>query len=423
MYKPTDLSKIKVALTYIQSGWQDCIRYNPQDTDTLLGLPQPYTVPCKKGTFQELYYWDTYFTNLGLLRQGKLELAENNTRNLLSLVERFGFVPNGNRTYYLTRSQPPYLSMMVRDCFDVNQNTNFLAEALPSLKKEYSFWMSKRITPIGLNRYFHNADDQQILAFYNNCIRNGDRLNVTHGSDEENRSTSAHILAECESGWDFSPRFSLRCTDFVPIDLNSNLYCYESNFAYFSEILKTGETQSWQNLAQRRKELLNRYCWNESKGLFFDYDFRNRRQSDIESLATFHPLWAGIADSNQAKKILDNLHLFESDFGLSTCHQGPRKQPFQWDYPNGWAPLHWIAIKGMINYGYTEPAKRLTEKFLLAIASLYEKSNDLWEKYNAVDGTLNVVNEYEMPSMLGWTAGTFVALMHMMEVVDQSNRD
>jgi alpha,alpha-trehalase len=112
------------------------------------------------------------------------------------------------------------------------------------------------------------------------------------------------------------------------------------------------------------------------------------------------------------------LHLLESDFGLSTCHQGPREQHFQWDYPNGWAPLHWITIKGLINYGQTASAKRITEKFLLAIANLYEKNNDLWEKYNIVDETLNVVNEYEMPSTLGWTAGTFIALMELMETSD-----
>jgi alpha,alpha-trehalase len=398
-------------LTYIRNKWPECVRSHQHDEDTLLGLPYPYTVPCARGSFQELYYWDTYFTNVGLHRQGLHELAKNNTDNICSMVERFGFMLNGSRTFYLNRSQPPYLAMMVKDCYEANPDKKWLAGAYAALTKEYDFWMTRRITPIGLNRYYHCADDDLVRKVFEGCWGIGDRLKIESGSDEENFRTGEHILAECESGWDFNPRFDRRCTDFAPIDLNSNLYLYEIYLAQFAQILgkPSSESADWLAKANIRKQCINRYCWNAELGLFVDYDFRNQKPGPVESLAGFQPLWAGLASERQARAIYERLNFFEYDFGMSTCTLGSRTQCYQWDYPNGWPCLQWIVVDGLDRYGYREAAERIARKYLTAVVTQFEKTGDLWEKYNIVDGTINVANEYEMPKMMGWTAGIAIA--------------
>jgi alpha,alpha-trehalase len=324
--------------------------------------------------------------------------------------------------FFLNRSQLPYLSMMVRDIYEVFRDEDWLASAYRVLKKEYDFWMTKRLTTTGLNRYFHHAHEQEVVAFFDELILN--RLVVRAVNREEKLLKGGHYLGEAESGWDFTPRFEGRCTDFVPVDLNCNLFLYEENFSYFGEILRTGESEAWREIAGKRRELFSKYCWNESKGLFMDYDLANHRHTSVESLATFYPLWAGIATGEQSKKVLESLSHFEYDFGLGACQEMDISEVFQWDHPNGWPPLHYTAICSVEKYGYFEAAKRLAEKYVNVVARNYESSGDLWEKYNVVDGSLNVKNEYQMPSMMGWTAGVFVYLSHyLFSSYQQSRKD
>ena len=398
--------KVDQILDYINNRWHASVRVITEDSGSLLGLPFPFTVPCVSGIMQNQFYWDTYFTNLGLLRQGFSGLAKNNVDNLLYMVEKYGFVPNGNCSYFLNRSQPPYLSMMVRDIFDEFQDQNWLKSAYDTLKKEYNFWMNNRSTPIGLNRYFHHADEKYLHDFYDNELVKRLPLQAKNKVDKIN--ISSHLLAEAESGWDFTPRFGGRCSDFIPVDLNSNLYVYERNFADFSEILQTGETTLWEERYLKRKNLMNTWCWNEADGLFCDYDFATDRHGSTKSLASFHPLYAKLANKSQAESTLANLYRFENQFGAVVCEKGGRKIEYQWDYPNGWAPLHHILIQSLINYDFSKDAKRLAEKYLNIVTLNFQTTGDLWEKYNVIDGSIQVVDEYEMPAMMGWTAGVFV---------------
>lgn len=400
---------------YIKTNWNTCIRTNYKDSEPLLGLPFPYTVPCMKGTFQELYYWDTYFTNLGLIRLGFKNMARNNVDNFLYEVKKYGFIPNSNATYHLNRSQPPYLSMMVRDVYEVFRNDEWLSDAYTVLKMEYKFWMDKRSAPIGLNRYFHHtANASGVIDFFNTISKYRVKLNAE--TEEKMISIGENYLAEAESGWDFNPRFEGRCADFVPVDLNSNLYIYEKNFAYFSELLGTGEKEFWENAAMKRERLLNEYCWNKDIGLFVDYDFANKTQSKVESLASFFPLWAGLADEIQAGAALKNLELFEYEYGVSTCKKGNRNAVYQWDYPNGWPPLHCIVIKALGNCGFIREARRVAGKYVDVVARNYKKTGDLWEKYNVEEGSIKVNDEYEMPRMMGWTAGVFIFAKEFLEI-------
>ena len=404
-------TKADNVLNYIKNNWINTIRNNIEDEGTLLGLPYPYVVPSITGGFQEMFYWDTYFTNKGLLKQGFENLAKNNTDNILYMVSKYGFMPNGNRELYLNRSQPPYLSMMVRDVFNKYKDKEWLKKAYEILKMEYNFWMTKRITPIGLNRYLEDADRKTELGMFDHIYRRMPQKIKPIGLKEDGKAIiGRHYIAECESGWDFTPRFEGRCTDFIPVDLNCNLYAYEKNFKYFSAVLELNEEGLWSEKASIRKELLNKYCWDDSRGLFMDYDFVNNNFSKVEALSVFHPLWVKLATEEQAKGAVENMQIFEYDFGLSTCKYGERDSVYQWDYPNGWAPLQYIAVMGLRNFGYKIEAKRIAKKYITTVIKNFDATANLWEKYNVSDGTINVANEYEMPSMLGWTAGVFVAL-------------
>lgn len=397
---------------FIKLNWSNVIRKNTTDKDGLIGLPFPYTVPCVSGHFQEMYYWDTYFTNLGLIIDGNTEQAKNNCNNMLFLVDKYGFMLNGNKTYYLNRSQPPYLSMMIRDVFEKTKDVNWLKRCLPILEKEYQFWMSKRITPNGLNHYSNSANDeikkQEFISFSKRLDTNFDSTILI--SDTEKVRKGSQFLSECESGWDFNPRFEGRCEDFCPVDLNSNLYMYENNFAFFYSQTKKDGVNKWVELAKKRKKLMNSYLYNSNEGLFYDYDYINKIQSKIYSAAVFNVLWSKIASKEQAKSIVTNLSKLEFKFGISTCEQGTRKYEYQWDYPNGWPNIQYLAVKGLENYGFNEQADRIAYKFIDTASMNFEKTKNLWEKYNITDGSIKVKNEYKMPAMMGWTAGVFVYL-------------
>jgi alpha,alpha-trehalase len=394
---------------YIKKHWEKTVRRVTEDHGTLLGMPYPYTVPCQKGVMQNNFYWDTYFTNLGLLGHGLMDLAKSNVDNLLWEVEKYGFVPNGNLIFFLNRSQTPFLSMMVWDIFEKIQDKIWLKNAVEILKKEYQFWQEQRTTPNGLNRHFHHANPDEVLNFYRDVVE--PRLGISTTDETEQMQLGEHHLAEAETGWDFDPRFTLHCADFNAIDLNSLLFLYETNFAKFSQILDEPDAELWLALAARRRSLVTEFCWNDRVGLFYDFDFKNQTKSTIASLASFVPLWTGLASPEQARTTVKNLTRFEYEYGVSSCEKNANRFIYQWDYPNGWPPLFEMTVKGLARYGFIEDARRIAQKYVKLVVHNYDTTGDLWEKYNVVIGTTQVKNEYDMPAMLGWTAGVFVSLL------------
>lgn len=385
---------------FISDNWERCIRFNREGDDSLIGLPYPYIVPSPEGMFQEMYYWDTFFTNKGLILDGRADMAKNNVDNMLYLVEKYGFMPNGNRKVFLSRSQPPYLSMMIKDVYEVFQDKAWLETAFPILKKEYGFWMTKRITPIGLNQFGGDLSVVENLNDYS-C----DRIQITP-SGRTQEDIASCILCDCESGWDFNPRTELHQTDFVYVDLNCNLYLYEKNFAYFAKVLKNGEQSEWEDRACKRMELMNQYLWNGK--CFLDYNFQTGSFSKVFSVASFYPLWTGIATKEQAEATVKMLDRLECNYGIVACEKNDIDGNYQWNYPNGWAPLHYIMICALERYGYRKDARRIAEKYVRMVDTNFERTGTLWEKYNVVTGDLDVSNEYEMPAMLGWTAGVYL---------------
>lgn len=392
---------------FITENWDSCIRYNVKGDDSLIGMPYPYIVPSPSGVFQEMYYWDTFFTNKGLIIDGRIEQAKYNIDNMLYLIKCYGFMPNGNRKVFLNRSQPPYLSMMIRDVYEISNDKEWLNGVIPVLKTEYEFWMTKRITPIGLNQFRCDISATENLQDYN-C----ERIGITpEGRTQEDIAEC--ILCDCESGWDFNPRTEMHQIDFIYVDLNCNLYLYEKNFAYFSGILGNGEQEEWEEKAQKRCELMNKYLWNGQ--CFTDYNFKTKSFSRVFSAASFYPLWAGIATQEQAEKTVALLDKLEYNYGISVCEQNSVEGNYQWNYPNGWAPLHYITVRALERYGYMESARRIASKYVYMVEINFEKTGKLWEKYNVVTGDLNVSNEYEMPVMLGWTAGVYLFMKKFLE--------
>lgn len=368
-------------------------------------LPYAFNVPCISVHFQNLFYYDTYFLNRGLIALGDRQQAENNVNNLLFLVNRLGFVPNSNRLDMTNRSQPPYLCMMVKDIYEANGNKEWLKSAYPLISKEYEFWITKRSTPYGLSRHYHDATPEYLSDFYEHLKKVRLPLDATEA--DEKRAIAGHRLAEAEAGYDFTPRFDGRCADFIPVDLNSNLYWYEVTMSGFAGVLKNGESKLWMDRATERKRLIDALLWNEARGLYLDYDMQNERPSENTSVATFHPLWAGCASAAQAESVKGNLKRFEYAHGVVPCEAALHEFTYQWDYPNSWPPHAMLIANALSNYHYAADADRIRAKYVNTVNTVFKSSGTLWEKYNAVEGNLNVNEEYKTPPMIGWTAGIY----------------
>ncbi len=393
-------------IKYIKQNWESVVRETPVSEGELIGVPYPYTVPAA-GYFEALYYWDTYFTNVGLFLSDRPMLAKNNTDNILYLVNKFGFMPNSNGTYHLDHSQPPFLSMMVYDVYDRYKDKVWLIGAYEMLAREYDFWMTKRATPVGLNRYDTNFTDEEEWALRAEEAEQRVNMSIPGSKSDIGR----HHLGTCESGYDCSSRFGFEIYNYAPVCLNSLLYRHEMNMAFFANELgkEEAELRKWTERAENRKALMNKYMLDE-KGLFRDYNFVSNSLSTDFSAASVYPMYCGLATAEQARSFADNLYRLEVGYGIVANEKNEIPGRYQWGYPNGWACHQLIFIEAFDKYGYKDDAKRLAEKYTELIERLFGETQNLWEKYNIVEGNITVSEEYKshMPKMMGWTAGAYL---------------
>lgn len=405
-----ELSKANVCniLDYIEKNWERTYPGDkpraplPQSTP----CPHTYTTPSFDGGLQYPFYWDTYFTNLGLLKQGRLDLALSNVEALTWYFHRLGWVPNINFPDGMNRSQPPFLSMMVRDCFEISGDREWLACKEHALKLEYLFWMTERNTPTGLNRFFHSASREEMLAFFDDCLV--PRVGVEAETEAEKLSIASHYFAEAESGTDFTSRFQGRCADFNALELNCNLYQYEKNFAWMACLFgRSEEGALWANRAFKRAQNIQKYFWNEEQSGFYDYDFVNGCNSSVLSPVAYCVLWRGIASGIQAEKMCQKLVGLEREFGIAATDSVLFDRNLQWDAPRGWPPHFHMVVEGLKRYGFFAEARRIQEKYLKLNIKMFEESGCLWEKFDVVNGTKGVA-EYGVEQQMGWTAGLFV---------------
>jgi len=402
----------------------------------LLYLPRPYVVP--GGRFNEMYGWDSFFIQMGLLRDGESKLARDMAENFIYEVRRYGKILNANRTYYLTRSQPPFLTQMVLAVYRNTQDRDWLAQAWPAIEQYYKYWSEEpHLTPeTGLSRYYdlgegpapevvsseldrqHRTDYDRVLEYFRTHRVTGYDISQFYDS-KHNRLTPLFYKGDRsmrESGFDPSNRFGPFSADIIhynPVCLNSLLYLMESESGQILEILGRHEdAEAWRARARRRAEEINRLMWDSGEGLYFDYNFEHRVVHKYPFLTTFYPLWAGIASASQAARVAANLPLFERPGGLQTS---TRQTGAQWDAPFGWAPLEWIAVQGLRRYGYHAEAGRIARKFLSLVLREYEKDGVIVEKYDVVRARTDLGHGLRFgyttnEAGFGWTNAVFTAL-------------
>ena len=389
----------------------------------------PFVVP--GGRFNEMYGWDSYFENIGLIIDNKIDLALSMVENFDYQITHYGKILNANRSYYLTRTQPPFYSSMIREVFDAMpvKSLHWLKEKIHICIKEYeTVWMQDgfRLTKNGLNRYFAQGiglPPETESGHYDEILKPFAKANSMSISDYEklyyNRKIDNELLDEYfvhdrsvrESGHDTTYRLEGNCADMNVVELNAMLYKYETDFAevislYFDDNFtyndKIYDKKYWLDKAESRKRLMNQYLWNESENCFFDYNFKTKSQHVFLSATCFFPLWAKIASQDQADKIIMTcLPELECFGGIAGCAQkalvnfiGDKMQR-QWDYPNGWPPHQIIIWQGLINYGYDKKAQQLIYKWLLMITqNACNYNGTIPEKYNVVTGSHLVFAEY-----------------------------
>jgi alpha,alpha-trehalase len=434
----------------------------------LLYLPNKYVVP--GGRFNEMYGWDSYFIILGLLQDGKLGLAQGIVENFFYEIEHYGGILNANRTYYFTRSQPPFLSSMIRDVFEASGSTpsqrarakTWLARAYDYAQQDHELWTSPihAAGKTGLARYYDIGkgpvpEQEDDSSYYPDVIRwllahpemktdylveAPDNPTAKEKSMLANLSCDPRISYVCahahvdghwltadfykgdramrESGFDPSFRFGPfggSTHHYAPVCLNSLLYKYERDLAWMAtQLRKPADAARWNAEADARREAIDRYLWNPAKGMYFDYDFQKGEQASYNYITTFYPLWAGAANEEQIAGVEKNLKLLERPGGIA---MSDTDSGVQWDLPFGWAPASWVAIDGMVRVRDAADAVRTSEKFSRTIEEGFAHDATIREKYNVVRGNaqVNVATGYKMNVVgFGWTNAVYLKMQDVI---------
>lgn len=393
---------------FILKNFKYTIRREKQDVGNLIGLPYPYTTPCADECFTEMYYWDTYFTNVGLLAMGNISQAKNNTDNIRFLINKYGYMPNGNRTFFLGATQPPFYFKMVEEIFEQTGDRIWLSESCAAIAKEYEYWQTHRSSPNGLNIYGNHAGySSDVIERKYNYFKS--RFKGYEAESEEEKSLCAHtITALTESGWDCSSRFEIFGEFYNPIDLNSLLYGLEKTMEKFSVILGSGEADVWRKRAAERKEKILKYMFDEENSVFLDWNYGENRFSPVFSVASLYPFFMGISEQCE-KTVAWFKEKILTEYGAAACERKTYSYDLQWDYPYIWAPLQYISYITLKKCGYNALAEKTAMAYMKLIDGNFTETGTLWEKYSGIDG--RVANaDYNAPKMMGWTAGVYMFL-------------
>jgi alpha,alpha-trehalase len=437
------------------------------DPSGLLYLENRYVVP--GGRFNEMYGWDSYFIIRGLVRDNRIDLAQGMVENFFFEIEHYGAVLNANRTYYLTRSQPPFLTSMILAVYDAqkaagHENRAWLERAYGYAVRDHELWTREPhlAGSTGLSRYYDFGEGpapeslkdetghyRQVTAFFVTHPEFDRDLLIRKAADQSSPLTvgSTYSLQVCdyartmakpdcalagdialsadyykgdramrESGFDISFRFGpygAATHHYAPVCLNSLLYKTEKDLEQISGILgRKQDADDWRKRAEDRKEKIQKYLWDAQRGMYFDYDFEKQQRSTYEYVTTFYPLWSGLATPEQAKAVAQHLATFERPGGLV---MSPRETGGQWDYPYAWAPNQLLADEGLRRYGFNDDADRVSYEFLSTVAENFRRDSTIREKYNAVtrSSETQVTAGYHMNIVgFGWTNGVFLELLH-----------
>jgi alpha,alpha-trehalase len=411
---------------HIGALWTLLTREDPTVSpySSLLPLPRPYVVP--GGRFRELYYWDSYFTMLGLAESGRRDLLEDMVQNFAHLIDAYGRAPNGTRSYYLTRSQPPFFFEMVGLLSQADPAAGF-ARYLPELKTEYAFWMEganelkagaahRRVVALDdgsvLNRYWDDSDAPRDESYREDVAE-------TQATSREPRELYRDIRAAAESGWDFTSRWfadsqtiaSIDTTEIIPVDLNALMFGLENAIRAGCE--RAGDQDCAEDHARRaaaRRVAIDRYLWDQSRGVFLDYRWTLKQPIDRVSAATLYPLFTRVASEAQAAlvaKAVEAELLKPGGIVATTLATGQ-----QWDAPNGWAPLQWVAVEGLTSFGWSQLAEKIACRWMVNVSRVYRQTGKLLEKYDVIaTDRPGGGGEYPTQDGFGWTNGVTLKLM------------
>ena len=408
----------------INNLWPMLTRDASDENSSLINLPNRYIVP--GGRFREIYYWDSYFTMLGLKEAGRVDLIEDMINNFAFLINKIGHIPNGNRQYYISRSQPPFFALMVQLLADTKKDDSIYIQYQKELEQEYAFWMEgsddlkkgtsvKRVAsmPDGtiLNRYFDAKQSPREESY-------AEDVHISKACANKAENVFSNLRAGAESGWDFSSRWfsdnqsieTIETTDIIPVDLNCLMYMLEKILAKSATLSGQAQKASeFIELSAKRKNSILNYCWNNDAQFFCDYHFVKKGTLDKKTAAGLFPLFTSIANQHQANLVA---HYVETSLlkpgGLVTTniHSGQ-----QWDAPNGWAPLQWIAFSGLRKYGFHHLANEIAHRWTKLNEKVFAETGKLMEKYNVEDlNKLAGGGEYAGQDGFGWTNGVYVAL-------------
>lgn len=416
--------KPKSAEQHIQQLWPLLTRQPDLKSGSLIPLPNPYVVP--GGRFGEIYYWDSYFTMLGLKASGLGLLLENMADNFSYLIQSVGYIPNGNRTYFLGRSQPPFYALMIQLLAEV-KGKDILPGYLPALEAEYAFWMKGfnelrekntaqlRVVKMQdgeiLNRYWDEHDTARPESYRED-------VELTTHSSQPASQLFRHLRAGAESGWDYSSRWfkdqssfsTIHTTSIIPVDLNCLLVRLEETISEaFAVACNLEKSSVYLQLAEKRKLALHKYCWSSLENFYVDYDWEENQQKQSLTLAGVVPLFCNIATQEQAEKAAN---ILEENFlkpgGLVTTLYETSQQ---WDAPNGWAPLQWMGVAGLRNYGQDILAMEVAKRWLALNDKVFAATGKMMEKYNVEDLSKDAGGgEYSSQDGFGWTNGVYLAL-------------
>ena len=426
---PATIFKSDISLgvrKHIDTLWQ--VLYRRHDTvskySSLLPLPNDFIVP--GGRFRETYYWDSYFTMLGLQESHKTKIIQNMIGNFAYLIDTYGFIPNGTRTYYLTRSQPPFFSMML-DLLAKDEGDSVFVKYQPELLKEYSYWMrgAGKLKPgqaycnvvkmpggETLNRYWDYSDKPREESFK----KDSDAAKLTK---QKPSAFYRNIRAAAESGWDFSTRWldttgkleTIQTTFIIPVDLNCLIYHLELSIAKSYQLQgNNSKYRLYFTKAILRKKAIIKYSWSEKNGWFVDYNWKLKHITPNKTLAGVYPLEFKIANAKQAARVAYNLQTeFMNPGGLVTTL---KRSGQQWDSPNAWAPLQYMAIDGLNNYYQYSLARSIAIKWIRTNIDVFNSTGKLMEKYNVIGTDVKAGGgEYPLQDGFGWTNGVLLNLM------------
>jgi alpha,alpha-trehalase len=395
---------------------------------SLIPLPNRYIVP--GGRFREVYYWDSYFTMLGLADSGRVDLISDMVDNFAYLIDEVGFIPNGNRSYYCSRSQPPYFALMVDLLAEVSDDDGVFGRFLPQLKREYDFWMAgadtlsaetpahRRVvlSPGGfLNRHW---DDEAIPRQESYAEDVELAAKVSRDPEELYRD----VRAGAESGWDFSSRWfadrqsmaTIRTTQVIPVDLNTLMYNLEATLARVCKAHGvSADANFYEERAENRKKLLQTIFFDDASGMFMDLALPDFEATGTLSIAAAYPLFFGVATPEQAERVAQCIHrdfLKAGGWVTSNCDTGQ-----QWDQPNGWAPMQWITYGGLERYGFHDEARTGATRWVADNIAVYQQHGRLLEKYNVESsGLAGSGGEYAVQDGFGWTNAVLLRLMRKL---------